>query len=262
MSNLSDRPFVLLVNDDGIYAPGLAALAQEIKKIGEVVIVAPLSEQSAVGHAITLLSPLRVSEVRKDGQFFGYGVSGTPADCVKIAYWALLEEKRPDLLISGINHGSNTGINVIYSGTASAATEGTILEIPSIAISLATYEEADFSFAAKFGQMLALKVLEKGLQPGSFLNVNVPAIPDDQIEGVEITRQGMAMFREKFDKRTDPHNKTYYWLTGQKINLDQEPSDADDVAILNKRISITPIHYDLTSYELIESLRSWDLKVS
>jgi 5'-nucleotidase len=189
-------------------------------------------------------------------------VSGTPADCVKIAYWALLEEKRPDLLISGINHGSNTGINVIYSGTASAATEGTILEIPSIAISLATYEEADFSFAAKFGQMLALKVLEKGLQPGSFLNVNVPAIPDDQIEGVEITRQGMAMFREKFDKRTDPHNKTYYWLTGQKINLDQEPSDADDVAILNKRISITPIHYDLTSYELIESLRSWDLKVS
>ena len=262
MSNLSDRPFVLLVNDDGIYAPGLAALAQEIKKIGEVVIVAPLSEQSAVGHAITLLSPLRVSEVRKDGQFFGYGVSGTPADCVKIAYWALLEKRRPDLLISGINHGSNTGINVIYSGTASAATEGTILEIPSIAISLATYEEADFSFAARFGRMLALKVLEKGLLPGSFLNVNVPAIPDDQIEGVEITRQGMAMFREKFDKRTDPHNKTYYWLTGQKINLDQEPSDADDVAILNKRISITPIQYDLTSYELIESLRSWDLKVS
>lgn len=247
------------MNDDGIYARGLAALAEEIKKIGEVTIVAPIEEQSAVGHAITLLSPLRVSNFQKNGEFFGYAVTGTPADCVKIAYWALLNEQKPDLVVSGINHGSNTGLNVIYSGTASAATEGTILGIPSIAVSLATYEDVDFSFAAKFARNLALMVLDNGLPPSTYLNVNVPAIPEEQIEGVEVTRQGMAVYRERFDKRTDPHKKTYYWLTGQKINLDVEPQDADDVAVMQNKISITPIHFDLTNYKYLEQLRTWDL---
>jgi 5'-nucleotidase len=259
MSSPPDRPFILLVNDDGIYSRGLAALAREIEQIGEVVIVAPASEQSAVGHAITLLSPLRISDFYKNDKFFGYAVSGTPADCVKIAYWALLEKRKPDLVISGINHGSNTGINVIYSGTASAATEGTILGIPSIAVSLATYEHFDFSFAARFTRRLAGRVLTQGLPPSTFLNVNVPAVPEEEIAGVAITRQGMAVYREHFDKRVDPHNETYYWLTGQKINLEIEPPDADDIAILNKQISITPIHYDLTNYEALEDIRSWKI---
>lgn len=258
MNNKTKSPFIMVVNDDGIYAPGIATLADEMKKIGEVIVVAPLSEQSAVGHAITLLSPLRVTECDKDGVFFGYGVSGTPADCVKIAYWALLKERRPDLVISGINHGSNTGINVIYSGTASAATEGTILGIPSIAVSLATYETPDFSFSAKFAGKLVNKVLKQGLHPATYLNVNIPPLPEEEIKGIEITRQGMAIYREKFDKRIDPHKKIYYWLTGQKMNLDQEPRDADDIAILNNKISITPIHYDLTNYESLSELRSWN----
>lgn len=255
----NDTPFILLVNDDGIYAPGLAALVREIKKVGDVMVVAPATQQSAVGHAITLLSPLRVWPVKKDGEIFGYAVSGTPADCVKIAYWALLKEKKPSLLISGINHGSNTGINVIYSGTASAATEGTILGIPSFAISVTTYEEVDFTIAARFARKLARKVLKNGLPNATFLNVNVPPLSEDEIEDVEITRQGMAVFREKFDKRIDPHNKTYYWLTGHKINLDQEPEDADDIAIMNKKISITPIRYDMTDYSFRENLNSWNI---
>jgi len=255
----NDRPFILLVNDDGIYAPGLAALVREIKKVGEVMVVAPATEQSAVGHAITLLSPLRVWPVKKDGDIFGHAVSGTPADCVKIAFWALLKEKKPTLLISGINHGSNTGINVIYSGTASAATEGTILGIPSFAISVASYEEVDFSIAARFARKLARKVLKNGLPKATFLNVNVPHLPEDEIEGVEVTRQGMAVFQEKFDKRIDPHKKTYYWLTGHKVKLEQEPNDADDVAIINKKISITPIQYDMTDYVFKEKLTKWNI---
>ncbi len=261
MDEIKKQPFILVVNDDGIDAPGLNALVKEMKKLGEVVIVAPASEQSAVGHAITLLSPLRVWSVQRDGDFFGYAVSGTPADCVKIAYWALLKERKPSLLVSGINHGSNAGINVIYSGTASAATEGTILGIPSFAISIATYDPVDFSFAARFARRLAKKILHHGLPPATYLNVNVPPLPETEIQGIAITRQGMAVYREKFDKRIDPHQKTYYWLTGHKINLEQEPADADDVAILNHKISITPVHYDMTNYNFLSQLKSWDIKL-
>jgi len=256
-----NKPFILLVNDDGIYAPGLKALVKEIKKIGEVMVVAPATEQSAVGHAITLLSPLRVWQVNDNGDFFGYAVSGTPADCVKIAFWALLKERKPSLLISGINHGSNSGINVIYSGTASAATEGTILGIPSFAISVASYDPVDFSFSARFARKLARKILKNGLPSATFLNVNIPNLSEEEIEGVEVTRQGMAVFREKFDKRIDPHKKTYYWLTGHKVNLNQEPDNADDVAILNNKISITPIRYDMTNYDFLDQLNTWDIKL-
>ncbi|HDL19088.1 MAG TPA: 5'/3'-nucleotidase SurE [Bacteroidetes bacterium] len=259
MAAENEKPFILMVNDDGIYAPGLAALVKEIKKIGEVMVVAPATEQSAVGHAITLLSPLRVWPANRNGDSIGYAVSGTPADCVKIAFWAILKKRKPALLISGINHGSNSGINVIYSGTASAATEGTILGIPSFAISAATYEEVDFSVAARFARRLAGKILKNGLPPATFLNVNVPPVAEEDLQGVEVTRQGMAVFREKFDIRTDPHKKTYYWLTGYKVNLDQEPDDADDVVILKNKISITPIRYDMTNYDFLDDLKTWDI---
>ncbi|OQX95989.1 5'/3'-nucleotidase SurE [candidate division KSB1 bacterium 4572_119] len=254
---LSNKTKILLTNDDGINAPGLYALYKEMKNLGEVFVVAPDSEQSAVGHAITLSDPLRVSDFHKNDNFFGYAVNGTPSDCVKLAYWAL--NIKPDLLISGINLGSNTGINIIYSGTVSAATEGMFLNIPSFAISLTTFTKPNFDFAAKFARKLSQTVLEKGLPVGTLLNVNVPAVAkEEDIKGIEITRQGNAMYHEEFDKRSDPHNRVYYWLTGQKVKLEKEP-DVDDRAILNNKISITPVQFDLTNYKYLDELKDWEL---
>ncbi len=254
---MHERPSILVTNDDGIDAPGILALARSLSTIGEVTVVAPSVERSAVGHAITLSDPLRVSPFRYDGVLDGYAVSGTPADCVKIACWALLDRK-PDLVASGINLGINTGINTIYSGTVSAATEGAILEIPSFAISLTTYQDPDFSFAAAFAARLAPVLLEKRLPPGVCLNVNVPAVPESEILGVSITQQGKALFEEEFDRRTDPHGRIYYWLTGQKIDKETDIS-VDDGAIQANVISITPVHYDLTCYDCLESLKKWKL---
>ncbi len=252
-----NKPRILLSNDDGINAPGLAALYEEMKSIGDVFVVAPDAEKSAVGHAITLSDPLRVWDFKKNGEFFGYAVNGTPADCVKIAYWALLDENL-DLVVSGINLGSNTGINAIYSGTVSAATEGTILGIPAFAVSLTTFKNPDFSYAAKFARKLAENILERGLPKGTLLNVNVPPVKEDEIEEIKITRQGRSTYHEHFDKRVDPQNRVYYWLTGKKVQLEDD-SDVDDNAILNKRVSITPLHYDLTNYEYLDELKSWEI---
>ncbi|HDQ00292.1 MAG TPA: 5'/3'-nucleotidase SurE [bacterium] len=249
---------ILLTNDDGISAPGLYALYKEIKNIGEVFIVAPDSERSAVGHAITLSDPLKVTNFYKNESFFGHAVNGTPADCVKLAYWAL--NIKPDLLISGINLGANTGINIIYSGTVSAATEGMFLNIPSFAISLTTFTNPKFEIAARFARKLSRIILENALPPGTLLNVNVPAVQkEEDIAGVEITRQGKAMYLEEFDQRSDPHKRTYYWLTGQKVKLEQEP-DVDDRAILNNKISITPVQFDLTNYNFLSELSRWNIQ--
>src|SRR5512147_770865 len=180
MEKKKRRPNILVSNDDGVDAPGIYALVQELKKIGDVTVVAPDKQQSAVGHAITMNFPLRAKEVKKDGVFFGFAVEGTPADSVKLAVKALLK-KKPDLLISGVNHGANTAISIIYSGTVSAATEGTILGIPSIAVSLTTYGPADFKVAAKFARKLAQMVIKKGLPEGTLLNVNVPPLMEKEI---------------------------------------------------------------------------------
>ncbi len=258
---ISGKIRILISNDDGIYSPGIYALYKELKKIGDVFVVAPDSEKSAVGHAITLSNPLRVFPFKRNGKFFGHAVTGTPADCVKIAHWAILGGQKIDLLVSGINHGSNTGINVIYSGTASAATEGTILGIPSFAISVATYDPVDFTFTARFARRLARVLLKKGLPPETFLNVNVPPVAESEIKGVKITRQGKAVFAEEFDRREDPTGRTYYWLTGKKVHLEREGDDTDDQAILKNKISITPIHYDMTNYTFLEELRTWKISV-
>ncbi len=248
---------ILLTNDDGINAPGLFALYESIRTMGDVTVVAPDTEMSAVGHAITLTDPLRVEKINKRGEFFGYAVSGTPADCVKIAVWALLDEK-PDLIISGINLGNNTGISIIYSGTVSAATEGTILEIPSFAISLVAYRNPDFRYAAKFAKKMATIVLEKGLPVGTLLNVNVPNVKEEEIKGVLVTRQGKAVYREHFDKRTDPWGRSYYWMAGEKVELEEEEF-VDDSALKNNQISITPIQFDLTDYANLDLLKSWNV---
>jgi 5'-nucleotidase len=249
---------ILVSNDDGIDAPGIFALVQELKKIGSVTVVAPDKQQSAVGHAITMNFPLRAKEFKKNGVFFGYAVEGTPADSVKLAVKALLREK-PDLLVSGVNHGANTAISIIYSGTVSAATEGTILGIPSIAISLTTYGPPDFRYAAKFARRLALVVAKKGLPEGTLLNVNVPPVPEKEIRGVVVTRQGKAIWNDAFEIRRDPPNKEYYWLTGALEDSD-EGIDFDQSAVRNNYISVTPIHYDLTDYALIEVMDRWGLR--
>ncbi len=252
------RPFVLLTNDDGIFADGLYELYLSIRTIAEVVIVAPDSEKSAVGHAITISDPLRVTHFHRDGRFFGYAVNGTPADCVKLAYYAILDRK-PDAVISGINLGSNTGINVIYSGTISAATEANILGIPSFAISLATYTDPIFKPAAKFAAKLLPVILERKLPERTFLNVNVPNVPEEEIRGVRFTRQGMAMYDDNYEVRRDPRNREYYWLTGSKVNIDHDPT-IDDGAIEQNYISITPLHYDLTNYRCLNELREWNIE--
>ncbi len=245
---------VLLTNDDGIHAPGLLALYMELKEGFEVHVVAPEVEMSAVGHAITLSSPLRVRPVTRSGAFFGYGVSGTPADCVKIAVQELLDSP-PDVVLSGINLGANVGVNVLYSGTVSAATEGAFLGIRSAAISLDTLRDPDYRFAAAFAREIIRYLTENGLRPGTALNVNVPALPPSQIAGVSVTRQGISRFKERFDRRIDPRGNAYYWLTGE-IPVEPENPDTDGAALKKNYITITPIHYDLTSVEDVERLRA------
>jgi 5'-nucleotidase len=249
---------ILVSNDDGIDAPGIYALVQELRKIGSVTVVAPDKQQSAVGHAITMNFPLRAKEFKKNGVLFGYAVEGTPADSVKLAVKALLKEK-PDLLISGVNHGSNTAISIIYSGTVSAATEGTILGIPSIAISLSTYGPPDFRYAAKFARKLALLVAKKGLPDGTLLNVNVPPLPEKEIRGVIVTRQGRAVWNDSFDIRRDPANEECYWLTGALQDND-EGLEFDQSAVRDNYISITPIQYDLTDYKMVEMMSRWGMQ--
>jgi len=248
---------VLLTNDDGIHAAGLKALYQELKDDFEVHVVAPDSEMSAVGHAITLASPLRVQEVFRNGSFFGYGVKGTPADCVKIAVQELLETP-PHMILSGINLGANVGVNVLYSGTVSAATEGAFLGIPSAAISLDTRTHPDFRFAARFSREIIRFIQENGLKERTALNVNIPALPPERIDGISLTRQGVARFREKFERRIDPRGNVYYWLSGE-TPLEEGNPDADARALKENRITITPISYDLTCAEELARLRALPL---
>lgn len=249
---------ILVSNDDGIDAPGLYALVQELKKIGKVTVVAPDKQQSAIGHAITMNYPLRVEAFKKNGKLFGYAVQGTPADCVKLAFRAILKET-PDLVVSGVNHGSNTAISIIYSGTVSAAIEGTILGIPSFAISLATHEPADFSYAAKFAKELALLVIKHGIPPCTLLNVNVPPVKPKDIKGVRITKQGKAIWNDTFDIRRDPYNREYFWLTGGLEKID-ENIDYDEAAVRKNYISITPLQYDLTDHMTLEKMKLWGIE--
>jgi 5'-nucleotidase len=243
----------LLTNDDGIYARGLSALYQELSKDADCLIVAPEVEQSAVGHAITIFRPLMVRRAKKEGNFFGFAVAGTPADCVKIGVREL-SEKPVDLIVSGINLGANVGINVIYSGTVSAATEGVILGIPSMAISLDTHRDADFSFAAKFARRMAAFMLKDYPMKHIALNVNIPAIPEAEIKGVVVAKQGRARFIENFEKRVDPRENIYYWLAGETQLSVHEEIDSDACALRKGMISITPIYYDLTRYDVMADL--------
>lgn len=249
---------ILVSNDDGIDSAGIHALVNSLKEIAEVTVVAPHTEQSAVGHAITMQTPLRVFEYHKDGKFFGYAIGGTPADCVKIGIRNLMTDP-PDLVVSGINHGSNTAINIIYSGTVSAAREAAIMDVPAIAISVASHAVKDFSIAAKAAQSLAKEVYEKGLPLGTMLNVNVPNIPEEKIAGVLVTKQGKSKWDDVYEKRVDPYGRNYYWLTGNLLVVDHD-LEIDQIAIQNNYISVTPIHFDLTDYKTFDSMKEWNIE--
>ena len=244
----------LLTNDDGIYARGLSALYGELSQDAECLIVAPEAEQSAVGHAITLTRPLMVRRARKNGAFWGYAVSGTPADCVKVGIREL-SQKPVDLVVSGINLGANVGINVIYSGTVSAATEGAILGVPAIAVSLDTRRDADFAFAARFARRMARFMLRENPLKNVPLNVNIPAVPEEEIKGVAVVKQGRARLMEIFERRTDPRDNIYYWLAGETQLSEGEEEDTDMSRLQEGYITITPIYYDLTHYGALEKLR-------
>lgn len=248
---------ILLTNDDGIHAEGLCALHQALVCEHNVFVVAPDSERSAVGHAITIADPLRAHPVmRRTGtgsrKLFGWAVSGTPADCVKLGLSEILRDK-VDLVVSGINLGPNVGINVLYSGTVSAATEAAILGIKSIAISLNSYSEPDYCYAAQVAARLAEWTYKTDLPAGVAINVNIPAIPPGKIRGIKFTRQGTSRYEEKFEKRMDPRGNIYYWQAGSKPSASDDPS-VDRIAIEQGYITITPIHYDMTDYHALKLL--------
>ncbi len=248
---------VLLTNDDGIYAKGIEALFLALIEEHDVTVVAPETEQSAVGHAITWLQPLRVVSVNRNGMFFGHGLTGTPADCVKLALTQLLSQP-PHVVVSGINMGANVGVNVIYSGTVSAATEAAVMGVPGIAVSIDSFDTRDFSAATEFILALLKTIEREGFPPGVALNVNVPNIPADEVRGVRITHQGRMRCIESFDRRRDPRNHVYYWLQNTSICRDANPS-ADSRALEEKHISLTPIHFDLTHFPTLETLKKWDI---
>jgi 5'-nucleotidase len=255
---VSARPRILVTNDDGITSPGLHALSGQLRRIGEVTIVAPDAERSAVGHAITTRSPLRVIDFRRGRDHVGYAVDGTPADCVKIALGAICSEQRPDLVVSGINLGPNTATNIIYSGTVSAATEARILGVPSIAVSLGTFTDPSWGYAAAVSRRIARAVLDRGLPRRVLLNVNVPNLPRERIQGIRMTRQGdlEASYVENFTRREDPRRQPYYWLTGSARRHDHEEG-TDVWALDHGYVSITPITFDLTAHRELEDLARW-----
>ena len=254
------KPTILVTNDDGITAPGIAALVGAMKTIGNVVVVAPDSPQSGMGHAITVAKPLRLDPVKVFKGVTCYQSSGTPADCVKLAVSKVLHHK-PDLVVSGINHGSNSSINVIYSGTMSAAVEAAIEGIPAIGFSLTNFShQADMRAAARVAKTIAKKMLKTPLDPGTLLNVNIPDVPYEKLKGMRVCRQARAKWEEEFDERTDPHGRKYYWLVGAFVNYDKG-DDTDEWALANHYVSIVPVHFDLTAHHAIMQLKDWETHV-
>jgi len=253
------QPLIMVSNDDGITAPGIKVLVETMKEIGEVVVVAPDSPQSGMGHAITIGNTLRLTRTDIFGDVQAYKCSGTPADCVKLGKFHILKDRRPNLVVSGINHGSNTSISVLYSGTMSAAVEGAIEGLPSIGFSLCDYDiDADFSHTKKYVHKIASEVLEKNLPKGIALNVNFPPKQNANIRGIRICRQAHAKWQEEFDQRFDPNGRRYFWLAGNFVNFDKG-EDNDEWAIANNYVSVVPCQYDLTAHHAITLLNEWDL---
>ena len=259
MTKKQEEPIILVTNDDGITAPGIRNLVEAVKDLGKIIVVAPDKPQSGMGHAITIGQPLRLHRVQLFDEIEAWQCSGTPVDCVKLAVDKILHRK-PDLCLSGINHGANHSINVIYSGTMSAAVEAAIESIPSVGFSLLDYSiEADFAAARKYALLIVEQMLKKPLDKHTILNVNFPPVSDELIRGVRICRQAYAKYEEDFIERDDPHGRKYYWLTGEFVNFD-EGTDTDVWALENNYVSVVPVQFDMTNYVLKEKLeKTWKL---
>ncbi len=253
MAKKKEKPIILITNDDDITAPGIRNLVEAVKDLGQVVVVAPDKPQSGMGHAITIGSPLRMNKMNLFGDIEAWQTSGTPVDCVKLAVDKILHRK-PDICLSGINHGANHSINVIYSGTMSAAMEASIEGIPSIGFSLLDYNyEADFEPARKIVHTIVSEILQQKLDKHLLLNVNIPSIPYNKIKGIKICKQAYAKYEEDFDERMDPQGKKYYWLTGKFVNFDKS-KDSDVWALTNNYVSVVPVEFDLTNYTMKAAL--------
>lgn len=251
------KPVILVTNDDGFRAKGIEALIEMAKPFGRIIAVAPDEGNSGMSHAITIKTPLRLKKRSRTDDVELYSVNGTPVDCVKLAMNQLFTNP-PDLILSGINHGSNSSVSIIYSGTMAATIEGSLYNIPSVGFSLLDYgSNPDFSAAVHFGKSIIESVLENGLSNRSCLNVNIPVLPIDLIKGIKICRQNNGIWREEFDKRTDPRGQDYFWLTGFFHNNEPDANDTDEWALANGYISIVPITTDLTNYKEIERLNQW-----
>lgn len=257
---MKKRPLILITNDDGITAPGLRTLIKVMQTIGDIVVVAPDSPQSGMGHAVTVNSTLFCTETTPPNGMLHkeYSCSGTPVDCVKMAVNEILKRK-PDLCVSGINHGSNSSINVIYSGTMSAAVEAGVEGIPAIGFSLCNYNwNANFKATESFVKKITTQVLEQGLPKDVVLNVNFPNLDKEQIKGIKVCRQAKARWMEEFDKRVNPMGQEYYWLSGKFVNNDKG-EDTDEWALANGYISVVPVQFDLTAHHAIQDLNTWNL---
>lgn len=254
------KPLIFVTNDDGIAAPGMRALIEVAKEFGEVIVVAPDKAQSGMGHAITINNTIRVNEVKIDADIKEWSCTGTPVDCVKLAVNMILHRK-PDLLLSGINHGPNSSISVIYSGTMSAAVEGAIEGIPSIGFSLYDYSvNADFTLAKSVVKTMIDNVLNNGLPDGICLNVNIPMIGKEEFKGIKICRQAKAIWDEEFDERKDPYGNKYYWMAGSLRNQD-DGEDTDVSALSQHYASVVPVQFDLTAHQVIKDLKNWTYEV-
>lgn len=256
------RPLILISNDDSLIAPGIAHLVQLMRELGaEVVVVAPASPQSGMGHAITIGHPLRLDKSDRFGpDVEAYACSGTPADCVKIAKHYILKDRRPDLVVSGINHGSNSSVNVLYSGTMSAAIEAAIEGLPAIGFSLCEYgDDADFSHVGPWVLEVCRQALAHGIPAGTALNVNIPKHAAGPIQGIRLARQARAKWQESFEQRHDPYKRPYYWLLGDFVN--QDPGrDTDEAALADGYVSVVPCQFDLTNYQALGELaQAWQL---
>lgn len=249
---------ILLTNDDGITAPGIQALWRELAAVGEVTVVAPDSERSATSQSITVHHPIRVDKFTlEDPSIRAWRIVGTPTDCVKIALEALIKE-RPDVVVSGINQGPNMGTDVLYSGTVSAAIEGALHGIPAVAVSLNAWKQSDFGPAARFTGKLVRTLMERSLPPNTLLNVNVPDLPADKLTGVEVTKLGVIEYENTFERRQDPRGRTYYWMGGSLVDGNNE-AGTDVAAVKAGKISVTPVHFDLTNYGIMHLIKEWNL---
>jgi 5'-nucleotidase len=253
------KPTILVTNDDGIFAPGLRKLIDIVRPLGNVAVLAPDKTQSGMSHAVTVSTPLRMRRIVEEDGYLEYSCSGTPADAVKLGQKVLLGRK-PDLVLSGINHGSNASINILYSGTMAAALEAAVEGIPAVGFSLLDYSmKADFNGVESYIETIVTRVLQNGLTGHACLNVNIPAIPAGEIKGIRICKQARGKWEEEFVTRKDPHDKDYYWLAGVFVDGDTDP-DTDAWALANGYISVVPVHVDLTAHHLIGELRKWGIE--